>query len=248
MGSVSGLVAQLGDSDLMKAYSARMQLIDMVMNATKSATETASLAAAFSEVLSAKTGDGENAKKKDAPPKYPAGARRFVLQLLGQVAGDNEVPAIAAALKDLDVRDMARCALERIPGAKSTAALAAAADEVGPEFRSGVLGALAIRQTPEVQAVLHKQAAHRDERIRLAAVEALAHFPEASNDDVITGSVKSASARGKSRAQRARIRLAESLVRAGKKAEGVAIYKSILGGDNGEPQKKAARIALDQLT
>lgn len=73
-------------------------------------------------------------------------------------------------------------------------------------------------------------------------------FPEASNDDVIMSAAKHGSARSHSRAQRARVRLAESLQRAGKKAEAVALYKAILSGDNGEPQKKAARRALEQLT
>src|SRR5262249_22797861 len=146
-----------------------------------------------------------------------------------------------------ETRESARWALDRVPTAAATAALVAALDQVGPEFRVGVINALGKRRTPEVQTALHRQAADADEEVRLAAAEALANFAEASNDHAIVAA-GSGSPRSKARAQKARIRLAETLRVAGNKDAAVSIYRAVLADDADKPQKKAAQQALEQLT
>jgi HEAT repeat protein len=126
--------------------------------------------------------------------------------------------------------------------------LIAALDQVGPEFRVGVINALGKRRGPDVVAALHQQAADPNPEVRLAAVEALANAPEASNDDPIAAAGRTDSPRGKSRANKARIRLAETLRNAGNKPAAIAIYRSVASSDADAPQKKAAQRALDQLT
>lgn len=53
----------------------------------------------------------------------PLEARRELLWMLSEIGGDESVGAIAALLADNQLRDDARMALQRIPGAKSLAAL-----------------------------------------------------------------------------------------------------------------------------
>ena len=49
--------------------------------------------------------------------------RRETLWMLSEIGGDEAVPAMAALLTDKELREDARCALQRIPGRKSLAAL-----------------------------------------------------------------------------------------------------------------------------
>ena len=167
---------------------------------------------------------------------------------MSQVAGDAQIPQLAAALKDLETREMARWALQRIPSPAATAALIAALSEVGPDFLIGVINALGDRPSPDVNAATLKAASNPDVGVRLAAIEALAKSPELSNDEPIVAVIKTTYGRNRGRAEKARCRLADTLRLAGKKDAAVSVYKAILANDAPEPQKKAARIALEQLT
>ena len=53
----------------------------------------------------------------------PLNARRELLWMLSEIGGDESVAPIAALLADIDLREDARMALQRIPGGKSLAAL-----------------------------------------------------------------------------------------------------------------------------
>lgn len=61
--------------------------------------------------------------------------RRQALWLLSEIGADACIEPIAALLKDAQVRDDARCVLERIPGDKAVVALRAALSEAPEEFR-----------------------------------------------------------------------------------------------------------------
>jgi hypothetical protein len=238
MNFVSELVAQLGSDDQVKAYQARQKLADTVARASKPAEQN-ELAAALATELTAKDKD---------KPKHSPTARKETLKLLSLAAGDEQVPALVECLKDLELRMQARWALERIPTAAATAALVKALEQVGPEFLTGVVIALGRRTGADVVAALHKAAQDADDEVRLAAIESLANLAERSNDDVIAAATKTGSPRARARAQKARVRLAETLRNAGQKDAAVAIYKAIAANDADEPQKKAARLALEQLT
>ena len=247
--SIPELVAQLGDNDQVKAYRARQALLEAVGKAGGNPQERTAIANALAEELTAKTQNpGQPGKPGEEKPTHSAQVRNQVAQFLGQVAEDAQVPAVVAALQELETREMARWALDRIPTPAATTALIAALDQVGPEFCIGVINALAKRRTPEVVAALHKQAADADAGVRLAAVEALANSPEPSNDQPIVAATKAGSPRQRARAQKARVRLADTLRVAGKKEAAIAIYKAIIANDAAEPQKKAARLALERLT
>jgi len=75
----------------------------------------------------------------------PPAVRREALWMLSEIGGDESVDPIAAILKDKELREDARCALERIPGDKSLAALRAALDSVPAEFKLAVAQSLRTR-------------------------------------------------------------------------------------------------------
>ena len=68
--------------------------------------------------------------------------RRQVLWLLSEIGNDASVAVVAQCLYNPELREDARCALMRIPGRKSVAALRAALPRVDAEFRPALADAL----------------------------------------------------------------------------------------------------------
>jgi HEAT repeat protein len=64
-----------------------------------------------------------------------AAVRREVIWMLSEIGGNDAVEALEILLNDRDVRDDARCALERIPGGKSVRVLQRALKSAPEEFR-----------------------------------------------------------------------------------------------------------------
>lgn len=71
--------------------------------------------------------------------------RRHALWMLSEVGGDDAVPVIARLLSDPDVREDARCSLERIPGQTATAALNEAMVSAPEEFKYALANSLRVR-------------------------------------------------------------------------------------------------------
>ena len=72
----------------------------------------------------------------------PGALRREVLWMLSEIAGDESVDSVAALLKNKELREDARMALDRIPGAKSLAALQAALEETDDDFKHNIAQSL----------------------------------------------------------------------------------------------------------
>ncbi len=68
--------------------------------------------------------------------------RREVLWLLSEVGGDASVPAVSALLGNPELREDARCVLQRIPGRKSLNALKDALKTVPADFKPNVAESL----------------------------------------------------------------------------------------------------------
>jgi HEAT repeat protein len=75
----------------------------------------------------------------------PAVVRREVVWMLSEIAGKDDVPAIAALLSDSEVREDARAALIRIPGDQAVAALKSALKTVPEDFKPAIAQSLRVR-------------------------------------------------------------------------------------------------------
>ncbi len=78
----------------------------------------------------------------------PAAVRREVLWLISEIGGDESVGAVAALLTNSELREDARCVLQRIPGDKSLAALRAGLESLPADFRPAVAESLRARGVP----------------------------------------------------------------------------------------------------
>jgi HEAT repeat protein len=232
---------QLASGQEQEIYKAKLTLQGIIGEATKSGNEAerAKVAKALSDAV---INGG----------KYGVAARSEIARRLGEVGMDSEATTLRSLLPDLELRESARFALDRIPTAGSTAALVDAAnDAIGSRFRVGLMNSLGQRRGKGVLEALVSGTKDPNLAVRLAAIEALAEQGEEAADAAITAAMGNAEAplddRGASRATKARIRLAADLAAANKKAEAKRIYQSVLSSKPAVPQAKAAQAGLDAI-
>jgi HEAT repeat protein len=183
--------------------------------------------------------------KPEIKPKHDVSTRSVILRALSFVGGEAEVPEIARTFGDLDLREMARYALDRNPSPAATAALVAALDDCGPEFRIGVINSLARKGGPVALDAIRKLADDPDPEIRLVAIEAMSRFPDPANDAIMAQAGRIGSERARSRVAKARLRLAENLKDHGHKTAAKRIYQSI--PRDAVAQRRAAEAALKSM-
>jgi HEAT repeat protein len=75
----------------------------------------------------------------------PTAVRREVLWMLSEIGGDESVQPVAACLAESELREDARAALERIPGAKSLAALQAGLAAAPADYKPALAHSLRVR-------------------------------------------------------------------------------------------------------
>jgi len=251
MSEFKELIQELGKGQE-AAYKANKELLAVVTGASEpgKAGHAREVARALAAELNALTPARKDDKGKDVPQAllYSAAVRCRIAQLLCYVAGAEEVPALDAAMNDMDVREAARMALEVNPSPEATKALLKAMEAVGPVFRVGIVNALGRRKPAEAVTQLQELAMNDPEaEVRIAAVEALSKIPEAGSDSSFVQVAKSECPCTRSRANKARVRLAETLRLAGQKEAAARIYRAIERSDADAAQKKAAELGLKAL-
>jgi HEAT repeat protein len=173
-------------------------------------------------------------------PKYSAASRRFLCQLLARIAGDEQIPTLLALFDDLEIRDSVRSVLEMIGTQRATTALIKGLAKASPEFRIGILNALGRQGWADAAAALALATQDADPEVRLAALEGLANFPDAANDKLFVAATQTGTPRERMRAQRARLRLAETLYLAGENGLADAICQAIAADPSAGPCGRAA--------
>lgn len=245
------MLKSLGAADPVAAYRAyqMLEMTALAFTAPGKESPRRDMAAMLAGELNATDPGGKDDKGKDKPPvaRYSIGVRRQITRLLGCVAGAPEVAALAAAIKVLDLREDARCALHLNPCEEATDALVAALGEIGPRFRVGVVGSLGERRGEKVARALAQLVNDPDLEVRIAAADALAKLPDPAGDETLVLLSKQECRCTRQAAHRARVRLAETLAAGGDKNAARKIYQSIRHSEADEPQKHAAELALKSL-
>ena len=99
--------------------------------------------------------------------------KRFACRQLFLMGSEDAVPAIATLLTDPQLSDMARYALERIPGSAATQALRSALGRVQGRLKIGVVNSLGARRDLQAVPALSALLANKDEEVARAAAVAL---------------------------------------------------------------------------
>ena len=243
---IKKLMKELSSTDPKTAFKAERELTHIVEHAAdpSKAKERDEVAAVLAAGLNAMT-EYKDGDKTRTRLTHSTGSRRHIARCLSFVGGEKEVGALAKAAEDFNLREMARFALDRNPSAAATMALIGALDHVGTDFRVGVVNALAQCGCDKSANALRSVAVDSDVEVRLAAVEALANFANPAHDEIIASAAGAGAPRAKTRVAKARIRLAETLRKAGDQAAATRIYKTIQRANVKPAQKKAAELALN---
>ena len=75
----------------------------------------------------------------------PVAVRREVIWMLSEIGGDESVGPIAGLLKSKELREDARCSLERIPGRKAVAALIEGLESTSDDFKLALAHSVRVR-------------------------------------------------------------------------------------------------------
>ena len=108
-----------------------------------------------------------------ASSNRPAPVRCLALDLLSVCGDERAVPPVAKLLRDAEVADAARRALQAIPGPQATKALTEALRSAPAELKPAVLNALGARQDVSALKQIAACLSARNEPVRVAAAEAL---------------------------------------------------------------------------
>lgn len=124
-----------------------------------------------------------------ARPDATVDCRQFACRQLSLVGGAAAVPALAALLPDPESGQMARYALERIPGPEADQALIQALGTLKETALVGVINSLGVRRTAAAVAPIGERLASPDDAIAAAAAAALGRIGTEAATKVLLAAV-----------------------------------------------------------
>jgi HEAT repeat protein len=161
-------------------------------------------------------------------------AKDYALRTLRIIGTSESVPAIAPLLEKKELSHMARYALELNPSPAAGKALLDALPKVSGKLKIGVIGSLASRHDAESVPAIASALDDSDKDVAETAAHALGAIGNADAAKALGEFLPKAPAGVKAAATDAYLVCAERLLKHGKKAEAIAIYKSLM--HEGEPK------------
>jgi HEAT repeat protein len=205
----------------------QMDPIDEAVIATRGDAEARK---ALEKRLAAVLGSGASRSAKD-----------YVCRTLKTMGTAESVPALAALLPDKDLSHMARYALERIPAPEAADALRAALPGLPAKLKAGVAGSLGVRRDEASVPALAGLLGDGDKAVAAAAACALGSIGTSEAAKVLGPAAKHAPQGVKSAVADGCLVCAEQLLAAGKKADAVALYKSLINDQRKQVSLAAKR-------
>ena len=168
--------------------------------------------------------------KSDA--KYAG--KQYACRELSLIGTDQSVPALAAMLTNQEYSDMARYALERIPGEATNKAMCEALAKADGNAKIGIVNSLGERGCTAATADIAKCAEGSDKVLCGAAISALGKIGGADAVAALDKARDSAPEGLKPAVYDAYLKVAEKMVAEGKKADAMKIYTGL--NKEGVPQ------------
>jgi len=157
-GSLDEVLAKIVTYDYGQSREPLTQLTDIVRDASDSRRELERIEKRLLEVLDS-----------DAT----LACKQFICRKLSIIGTEEAVPTLAKMLVDLQTSDMARYALERIPGAAVDKALRRALDNTSGKVKVGIINSLGQRGDSKAVGQLSKLFSDTDKQIAVAAISAM---------------------------------------------------------------------------
>lgn len=158
-------------------------------------------------------------------------AKLHACQRLGEIGGDECVPALAPLLKDEQLCHPARIALEAIPGEAAVTALREALPHLEGKSRLGVIQSLGVRRDAKAVEPLRALLQDRDLATASAAASALGRIATDPACDALRENLASAEAGVRAAIGDALLHAGEVRAAAGETAQAVKLYGLVAAAD-----------------
>lgn len=153
-----------------------------------------------------------------------------VCRMLRLIGSDRSVPPLARMLVRGETNDMARFALEAIPGAAAGRALTDALDRSQGTDKIGIISSLGRRKSEEAVPLLGGIIGGPDKDAAGAAIIALGHIGGKQSAEILVPLLSKAESEKRERAASALLLCAEGFLLEKKTAEASAVYEKVLEG------------------
>lgn len=212
MAQLQELLAQVKTYDWGQSRLALTEVSDIIKKAHGDKAELAKIEKALLGVLES---DAKRAGKQ------------FVCRELSLIGTGQSVPVLAGMLTDEETSDMARYALERIPGSAVDQALRGAIRKARGNARIGIINSLGQRRDAGSVRMLSRALGRRNEEVAIAAAAALGQIANADATEALKEAKDKATGKLQMVILDAYLKCADQLVADGKKAQALAIYKEL---------------------
>ena len=219
------LLAKIKDYDWGQSRLALTELSEIIRKAHGNKAELAQLEKALLGVLAS---DAKQAGKQ------------YICRELSIIGTEQSVPVLAGMLADQETSDMARYALERIPGEAVNDALRGALSKAGGKAKIGIVNSLGRRGDEKAVGALSRMVTGRDEEIAAAAAAALGGIASPQAAKALAAARDKTEGKVQMAVLDAYLKCADKMVKTGKKADALAIYKALGTADMPKPIRTAA--------
>lgn len=214
-----------------KAYDwgqSRLALTEVSDIIKKAHSSPAELKKIEKSLLSVLTSDAKRAGKQ------------YVCRELSIIGSGQSVPVLAKMLTDEETSDMARYALERIPGTAVNDALRRALRAAKGKPKVGIINSLGQRRDKKAVRALSRLVGNRDQTVAAAAAAALGHIADSRATEALSAAKDKTSGKLRMLVLDSYLRCADQLAAEGDKTKASAIYKELQKGDMPKPIRTAA--------
>ena len=172
-------------------------------------------------------------------------AKQFICRKLSIIGTEESVPTLTAMLtepatSDIAPSDIARYALERIPGPAVDKALRSTLGKTSGKAKVGIINSLGQRGDRKSVPALRRLISSSDPTVAGAAVAALGKIADAKAVKVLASAKDKTTGKLRLLVLDAYLNCADQLVAQGKKAQALPIYKQLYSPDEPAPIRSAA--------
>jgi type 1 glutamine amidotransferase len=166
--------------------------------------------------------------------------KQFVCRQLSIIGTEQSVPTLAEMLTDEETSDMARYALERIPGSAVDDALRGSLRKARGNARIGLINSLGQRRNERAVRPLSRILGRPDQEAAMAAAAALGQIANAQATEALAQAKDKTSGKLRMVVLDAYLKCADQLVAQGQKTQALAIYKELGKEEMPKPIRTAA--------
>lgn len=157
--------------------------------------------------------------------------KQFICHKLSLIGSEASVPTLSKLLVDPETSDMARYALERIPGAKVNKALVAALAQTHGKTRIGIINSLGVRKDAMAISTLEQFVNDSDAETATAALAALGNIAQPAAASIFDNAIETKCGQVRVTALASYLKVADNLAVGGRTNDAIEIYKKLDGPD-----------------